>query len=99
VGERSKYSGIIDLTPGIRSLQIHFDSIELDQIELLHKLQQAENELPDIHNMQVPSHRVFAFGLGRFTERNSRLNVIRKLCVQMRLGALTMLNLFVVSMV
>jgi urea carboxylase len=59
VGERSKYSGFIDLTPGIRSLQIHFDSIELDQIELLHKLQQAENELPDIHNMQVPSRTVY----------------------------------------
>ena len=33
--------GIIDLTPGIRSLQIHFDSIQLDQLELLQKLQQA----------------------------------------------------------
>ena len=51
--------GIIDLTPGIRSLQIHFDSIQLDQLELLKKLQQAEAELPDIQNMQVPSRTVY----------------------------------------
>lgn len=51
--------GIIDLTPGIRSLQIHFDSIQLDQRELLQKLQQAEAELPDIQNMQVPSRTVY----------------------------------------
>ena len=51
--------GIIDLTPGIRSLQIHFDSIQLDQLELLQKLQQAEAELPDIQNMQVPSRTVY----------------------------------------
>ncbi|MDN5691604.1 MAG: urea carboxylase, partial [Acinetobacter sp.] len=51
--------GIIDLTPGIRSLQIHFDSIQIDQLELLEKLQRAEAELPDIHNMQVPSRTVY----------------------------------------
>lgn len=51
--------GIIDLTPGIRSLQIHFDPIQLDQLELLQKLQQAEAELPDIQNMQVPSRTVY----------------------------------------
>lgn len=51
--------GIIDLTPGIRSLQIHFDSIQIDQIELLEKLQHAEAELPDIHNMQVLSRTVY----------------------------------------
>ncbi len=51
--------GIIDLTPGIRSLQIHFDSIQIDQLELLEKLQHAEAELPDIHNMQVPSRTVY----------------------------------------
>lgn len=51
--------GIIDLTPGIRSLQIHFDSIKIDQLELLAQLQKAEAELPDIHNMQVPSRTVY----------------------------------------
>lgn len=51
--------GIIDLTPGIRSLQIHFDSAVLDQLDLLHQLQQAETQLPDIENMQVPSRTVY----------------------------------------
>ena len=51
--------GIIDLTPGIRSLQIHFDSIKIDQLELLAQLKKAEAELPDIHNMQVPSRTVY----------------------------------------
>nr|WP_174506322.1 urea carboxylase [Acinetobacter sp. Marseille-Q1620] len=51
--------GIIDLTPGIRSLQIHFDSIRLDQLELLEKLKQAEAELPDIQEMQVASRTVY----------------------------------------
>ena len=51
--------GIIDLTPGIRSLQIHFDSIKIDQLELLAQLQKAEAELPNIDNMQVPSRTVY----------------------------------------
>lgn len=51
--------GIIDLTPGIRSLQIHFDSSVLDQLDLLRLLQVAEAELPDIENMQVPSRTVY----------------------------------------
>jgi urea carboxylase len=52
-------SGIIDLTPGIRSLQIHFDSLKLDQIDLLRLLQVAEAELPDVTTMQVPSRTVY----------------------------------------
>jgi len=51
--------GIIDLTPGIRSLQIHFDSTKLDQIDLLHMLQVAEEQLPDVTEMQVPSRTVY----------------------------------------
>ena len=51
--------GIIDLTPGIRSLQIHFDSLVLDQKHLLSLLQQAESELPDVTAMEVPSRTVY----------------------------------------
>ncbi|RZJ21259.1 MAG: urea carboxylase [Acinetobacter sp.] len=51
--------GIIDLTPGIRSLQIHFDSTQLDQIDLLRLLQVAEEQLPDVTEMQVPSRTVY----------------------------------------
>ncbi|ENW19873.1 urea carboxylase [Acinetobacter haemolyticus] len=51
--------GIIDLTPGIRSLQIHYDSLKLDQQNLLNLLKQAETELPDVTEMQVPSRTVY----------------------------------------
>lgn len=51
--------GIIDLTPGIRSLQIHFDSLVLDQKHLLSLLQQVESELPDVTAMEVPSRTVY----------------------------------------
>ncbi|TCM59867.1 urea carboxylase [Acinetobacter calcoaceticus] len=52
-------NGIIDLTPGIRSLQVHFDSMLLDQGHLLAQLQAAEATLPDIENMQVASRTVY----------------------------------------
>ena len=51
--------GIIDLTPGIRSLQIHFDALQLDQKKLLALLQHAEDELPSITDMEVPSRTVY----------------------------------------
>ncbi|MCL6245263.1 MULTISPECIES: urea carboxylase [Acinetobacter] len=57
--QKQNITGIIDLTPGIRSLQIHFDSIKLDQIDLLRLLQVAEAELPDVTQMQVPSRTVY----------------------------------------
>lgn len=57
--ERQNITGIIDLTPGIRSLQIHFDSTVIDQLDLLERLQQAEDELPDVEQMQVPSRTVY----------------------------------------
>ena len=57
--QKQNITGIIDLTPGIRSLQIHFDSIKLDQIDLLRLLQVAEAELPDVTEMQVPSRTVY----------------------------------------
>ncbi|WP_173910203.1 urea carboxylase [Acinetobacter sp. Marseille-Q1618] len=53
------FDGIIDLTPGIRSLQIHFDSLVLDQKRLLGLLQQAESQLPNITEMEVPSRTVY----------------------------------------
>ena len=57
--QQQNIQGIIDLTPGVRSLQIHFDSIKLDQIDLLRLLQAAEAELPDVTQMQVPSRTVY----------------------------------------
>lgn len=50
--------GIIDLTPGIRSLQIHFDSQRLSREQLLDFLIAAENKLPAIEEMEVPTRIV-----------------------------------------
>jgi urea carboxylase len=50
--------GVIDLTPGIRSLQIHYDSRLLSQSDLLAKLISAETQLPDITTISVPSRIV-----------------------------------------
>ncbi len=50
--------GIIDLTPGIRSLQVHFDSSRLKQVDLLRVLQQLEQELGAVDDLKVPSRIV-----------------------------------------
>jgi urea carboxylase len=47
--------GILDLTPGIRSLQVHYDSRILPLAELLDMLVAAEQELPPIAAMEVPT--------------------------------------------
>ncbi|WP_341319163.1 urea carboxylase [Paraburkholderia sp. IMGN_8] len=50
--------GIVDLTPGIRSLQVHFDRRILSCDTLLAHLQQAERELPAVADMRVPNRIV-----------------------------------------
>jgi urea carboxylase len=50
--------GIIDLTPGIRSLQIHYDNRVLPLRDLLGALQRGEDELPSAEAMEVPSRIV-----------------------------------------
>lgn len=50
--------GILDLTPGIRSLQIHYDSRALPLAELMRLLRRAETELPDTDAIEVPSRTV-----------------------------------------
>jgi urea carboxylase len=50
--------GIIDLTPGIRSLQVHYDSLVLPVDKLISILQQAEYELPPTDAMEVPTRIV-----------------------------------------
>ena len=50
--------GIIDLTPGIRSLQIHYDSRILPERELLDLLTTARKNLPSIEELTVPTRIV-----------------------------------------
>lgn len=50
--------GVIDLTPGIRSLQIHYDNRVLPRRKLLELLEQAEPELGDLEDFTVESRIV-----------------------------------------
>jgi urea carboxylase len=50
--------GVIDLTPGIRTLQLHYDSRILPQSQLLALLLNAEQALPAVDDMEVPSRIV-----------------------------------------
>ncbi|AJY08488.1 urea carboxylase [Burkholderia sp. SIMBA_043] len=50
--------GMLDLTPGIRSLQVQFDPRTLPLDALLVHLQAAERELPDVTDMRVPNRIV-----------------------------------------
>ncbi|MCU0792806.1 MAG: urea carboxylase [Opitutaceae bacterium] len=56
--ERQSLHGIVDLTPGIRSLQVHFDQRLLPSERLVEILLRAESELPSIDDMEVPSRIV-----------------------------------------
>ncbi|MEY3885041.1 MAG: hypothetical protein RIS87_816 [Pseudomonadota bacterium] len=56
--ERENVTGIIDLTPGIRSLQVHFESLMLPVNKLIQILQLAESELPSVDEMEVPTRIV-----------------------------------------
>jgi urea carboxylase len=56
--ERQAIPGILDLTPGIRSLQVHYDNRKLPLERLLDLLMQAERELPAIEDMEVPTRIV-----------------------------------------
>ncbi len=56
--EVKNVKGIIDLTPGIRSLQVHFESLILPVNRLIQILQVAESELPSVDEMEVPTRIV-----------------------------------------
>jgi urea carboxylase len=51
-------TGIIDLTPGIRSLQIHYEPRRLPLDDLIDTLQSIEDELGDLFDMEVESRIV-----------------------------------------
>ncbi|RVU86577.1 urea carboxylase [Leucothrix sargassi] len=56
--EEKQFSGIRELTPGIRSLQIHYDSQILSVESLLELLEKAEKELKSIESIEVPARIV-----------------------------------------
>ncbi|MFS8037731.1 urea carboxylase [Xanthobacter sp. AM11] len=54
----ARLPGIIDLTPGIRSLQIHYDGTTLARRKLLDALAEIEKGLPRAQDVVVPSRIV-----------------------------------------
>lgn len=54
----ARLPGLIDLTPGIRSLQIHYDGTKLTRKHLLGLLQEIETALPPAQEVTVPSRIV-----------------------------------------
>jgi len=73
--QRQPIPGLVDLTPGIRSLQIHFDYRALPLERLMEILLRAESELPAVDNIEVPS-RIIHLPLS--WEDESTLLAIRK---------------------
>ena len=76
--------GIIDLTPGIRSLQIHFDNTRLHLSRLLDQLLEAELKLPRTDEIEVPTRIVH---LPLSWEDESTLVAIRKYMQSVRADA------------
>ncbi|MEO7414262.1 MAG: urea carboxylase [Opitutaceae bacterium] len=73
--ERQHIPGLLNLTPGIRSLQVHFDYRALPLERLMEILLRAESELPSVDNIEVPSRIVH---LPLSWEDESTLLAIRK---------------------
>jgi urea carboxylase len=56
--EKRNHSAIFEMTPGIRSLQIHYDSLQTSAEELVEFLKEVENNLPPIDEISIPSRIV-----------------------------------------
>ena len=56
--ETKSIQGVIDFTPGIRSLQVHYDSLVLPLNRLMQILHEAEFSLVEIEDMEVPTRIV-----------------------------------------
>jgi urea carboxylase len=50
--------GILDITPGVRSLQIHYDAAILSRNALLEALDHCEARIPPLNHIEVPSRIV-----------------------------------------
>lgn len=51
-------AGIIDVTPGIRSLQVHFDPQRIKSSDLLERLRTIDAQIVDLDDFEVPSRTV-----------------------------------------
>jgi urea carboxylase len=57
--ERLNLTGVIDLTPGIRSLQVHYDARALPLRELQRALDDTEDRLGELNDFEIPSRVVY----------------------------------------
>lgn len=55
---RNPVPGVIELSPGVRSLQVNFDSRVISPEKLVEILVQAETELPSVESLEVPTRIV-----------------------------------------
>ena len=53
-----RLKGIVDVTPGIRSLQVHYDSRVLPRESLMAALEECEQTLPGLDDITIPSRVV-----------------------------------------
>jgi len=56
--EAKALPGVIDIVPGVRSLQLHFDGVVLDQQRALAALMEADQALGDLEDFSAPSRVV-----------------------------------------
>ncbi len=57
--ERLSLPRVIDVTPGIRSLQVHFDARALPLRQLLRVLQEADERLGELEHFEIPSRVIW----------------------------------------
>lgn len=51
--------GILDITAGVRSLQVHYNGRVLSRDHLLEALEACEEQIPDLDNIVLPSRTVY----------------------------------------
>ncbi|MEU4313582.1 urea carboxylase [Nocardia sp. NPDC024068] len=56
--EQASIPGLIDITPGVRSLHLHFDPAVIDQRSVVRLLGELEDDIPDTADLRVPSRHI-----------------------------------------
>jgi urea carboxylase len=56
--KKQELAGIIELTPGIRSLQVHFDPSVIGRCDLWEKIREGIQSLPPLEQIEVPTRIV-----------------------------------------
>ncbi|WP_280434881.1 urea carboxylase [Nocardia carnea] len=56
--EQASIPGLIDITPGVRSLHLHFDADVIDQRTVVRLLGELEDDIPDTADLRVPSRHI-----------------------------------------